>query len=127
MGEEQRRFIRIRSRLTVFIKYLDTGKVQRALTEDVSARGLCLVTETVLTPGTKLELELKLPDRDARITFTGEVMWSKPIGGKPLKSYELPTAETGVKFVNIDPNDEKLLMLYARLNAPPPASEANDP
>ena len=122
MGEEQRRFIRIQSRLMTFIKHLDTGKVRRALTRDVSAAGVCLVTEELLTPGTRLGIEIKLPDREAPITFTGEVVWSKPIGGSG-KSYENPTAETGVKFVAIDPKDQKLVMLYARINAPPMESQ----
>ena len=118
MGEEQRRFIRIHSRLMTFIKFPDTGKVRRALTRDVSAGGICLVTEELLKPGTPLEVELKLPDRDSPIRFTAEVMWSKPVG-EPHKSYENPTAETGVRFVTIDPNDQKQLMLYAKVNAPP--------
>ena len=105
-----------------FIKYLDTGKVRRALTKDVSAGGVCLVTEELLKPGTQLGVEIKLPDREAPVTFTGEVVWSKPIGGSG-KSYENPTAEIGVKFVDIDPNDQKLVMLYARMNASPLESQ----
>lgn len=118
MGEEQRRFIRIHSRLMTFITFPDTGKVRRALTKDVSAGGVCLVTEELLKAGTPLDVELKLPDRDRSIAFTGVVKWSKPIG-ESHKSYENPTAETGVEFVRIDPDDQKQLMLYAKLNAPP--------
>ena len=120
MGEEQRRFIRVISRLTAVVKIAKTGKVRRALTKDISAGGICFVTEELLEPGTALEVELKLPDRDAPIAFLGEVSWSRPIGPAP-KSYQNPTAETGVKFISIDPKERDLIMLYAKLNAPPTA------
>ena len=119
MDQERRQFIRLNTRLTVIFKNLKTGKVRRALTKDLSGAGMGLITEEILAPGTPLEMEIKLPDREAPITFQAEVVWSKPVGG-PRKSYENPTAETGVKFVQVDPHDQKLLMLYARLNAPPP-------
>ena len=120
MGEEQRRFIRVTGRLVAVVKIVKTGKVRRALTRDISAGGICFVTEEILEPGTALEVELKLPDRDAPILFLGEVAWSRPIGPKP-KSYQDPTAETGIKFVSIDPKERELIVQYAKLNAPPPA------
>jgi uncharacterized protein (TIGR02266 family) len=120
MGEEQRRFIRVSSRLTAIVKVVKTGKVKRALTKDVSAGGVCFVTEEIMEVGTALEVELKLPDREAPVQFLGQVAWSRPVGPSP-KSYENPTGETGVKFVSIDPKDRALLMQYAKLNAPPPS------
>ena len=118
MGEEQRRFIRVTNRLPSMFKIITTGKVRRALTKDISAGGVCFITEELLEPGTALEVELKLPDRDAPIKFLGEVAWSRPIGPAP-KSYQNPTAETGIKFVSIDPKDRALIVQYAKLNAPP--------
>ena len=118
MGEEQRRFIRVPSRLNAIFKVVKTGKVRRALTKDISAGGVCFITEELLEPGTALEVELKLPDREAPITFLGEVAWSRPIGPPP-KSYQNPTSEAGIKFVSIDPKDRALIMQYAKLNAPP--------
>ena len=87
------------------------------MTKDVSAGGACFVMEELFTPGTKLELEIQLPDREAPIMLIGEVIWSKPMRDV-RKSSENPTAETGVKFVSIAPDDQKLLLLYTRLNAP---------
>ena|SRR3989338_929015 len=118
MGEEQRRFIRVTGRLVAVVTIVKTKKVRRALTKDISAGGICFVTEEILELGTALEVELKLPDREAPIIFLGEVAWSRPIGPKP-KSYQDPTAETGVKFVSIDPKERELIMQYAKLNAPP--------
>ena len=117
MGQEQRQFIRINTRLTAIFKILTTGKVRRALTKDVSGGGVCFVTEGLLEPGTALEIELKLPDRAEPIRFTGEVAWSRPVGGT-TKRYANPTAETGVRFVAIDAKDRALVLQYTTLNAP---------
>ena len=120
MGEEHRRFIRVTNRLPSTFKIITTGKVRRALTKDVSAGGISFITEELLEPGTALEVELKLPDREAPIIFLGEVAWSRPVGPPP-KSYQNPTAETGIKFVSIDPKERALITQYAKLNAPPSA------
>ena len=118
MPEERRKFIRITSRLTTIFKNLKTGKVRRALTKDLGGVGMCLVTEEILEPGTPLEVEFTLPDRPAPVMCQVEVVWSRPLR-MPTKSYENPTAETGVKFTTIDPKDLALLKQYVALNAPP--------
>jgi len=119
MNAERRQFIRAPSRLIVIFKNLKTNKVRRALTKDISASGLGLITEELLEPGTPLEIEVKFPDCASPMMFAAEVVWSRPVG-EPRKSYQNPTAETGVKFVRIEPKDQVLLKQYAALNAPPP-------
>ena len=122
MDEERRQHLRAASRLLAFVKDLNTLTVQRALTKDVSASGVCLVTEQLLKPGAKLELEIKLPDHGASITLTGEVVWSRLIQA-PHSFLDKPTVEAGVRFVSITPDVQKLISLYARLNAPPPGQK----
>ena len=118
MREERRRFIRTTTRLLTFYKVPSTGQVRRALTRDISGGGLSCVTETLLKPGTALEVEVKLPDRETPITFTVEVVWSKPVGGESTNPQN-QTAETGMKIVKINPKDQTLLVQYATLHAPP--------
>ena len=120
MSDEQQRAVRVKLRLMVFMKFVSDGKVLRVLTRNISGTGLSLVTEGALEPGTKLELEIRLPDRERPILCEAEVVWSRPTG-EPRKSYEVPTSETGVKFVNIDPKEQSQLLQYARLNALPDA------
>ena len=48
MQEERRQSPRVRLRLTTTFKLLRTGKVLRALTKDVGAGVLCLVTDGLL-------------------------------------------------------------------------------
>ena len=117
-GEDQRRFIRIPARLMTFIRFPKTGKVWRALTVDVSAGGIRLVTDELLEPGTVLELELKLPDREAPVACTAEVVRSVFVEGGPNTSAHV-TVESALKFTQIDPKDQSLLLLYTRFNAPP--------
>ncbi len=118
MGAERRRFFRLASRLTTIFKILKSGKVRRALTKDMGGGGLCLITEEMLEPGTKLAVEIKLPDRAETVTFLAEVVWSRLVCASH-KSYENVTVETGVRFIDPNPKDQALIIQYARMNAPP--------
>jgi len=115
MQKERRQSPRVRLRLTTTFKLLRTGKVLRALTKNVGAGGLCLITDELLEPGSPLELEVHLPDRPAPVRCVGEVVWSRPIEST-ARSYEQP-AETGVKFTSIDPADRSSIMQFAAMNA----------
>lgn len=118
MAPERRRYLRAHSRLTATITHVDTGKTRRALTRNVSEQGFCLITEGLLPSGTRLEVRLTFPDRDQPLVMQAEVVWSQPVG-PPGKSYETPTAENGLRIVQIDPKDRVLLAQYAALYAPP--------
>ena len=121
MSDEQRRqAVRVKLRLMVFMKCVGTRKVLRLLTKNISGTGMALVTEGMLEPDTKLELEITLPDRETPILCEARVVWSQPTG-EPHKSYAAPPSETGVHFVNIAPKDQAQLLQYARLNAFPDA------
>lgn len=118
MSEERRDAVRSGMALVTFLKFLDSGKVQRALTRNISGVGICVVAEGVFQPGLQLGVEIKMPDRDVPIGFTGEVVWSQPVE-ESRKSYEQPKAEVGLKFVTIAPKDQALLRQYAMLYASP--------
>lgn len=115
---ERRECIRIRERLVAFVKDPATGKVHRGLTNNISSVGVCVVTEQFFKPGAPLEVEIKLPDREAPVTFTGEVVWSR-VAEEAQKVYEGPTVELGIKFVQIDLRDLTLIQQHAALNALP--------
>lgn len=119
MSDERRHAGRTPARIMTFMKFPKTGKVQRVLTKDISAVGLRIVTEGVLESGTTLEVEMTLPDGSPPIGFTVEVVWSQAIQ-EPRKSYEIPTAETGVKFVTIDPKQLSLIRQFVAFNTPLP-------
>ena len=77
MGKQDRKAVRVKLRLTAFMKFVSTGKVVRVLTKDISGLGMSLVTDGTLELGTELELEITLPDRETPITCGAEVVWSK--------------------------------------------------
>ena len=119
MSDERREFIRVREKLVTVVKQTATGKVHRALTRDLSGVGICLITNEPLESGAPLELELKLPELDRMIPFTGLVAWSKVID-EPRKRYEEPMREVGIRFVDIAPKDLALIKQHTAMNAVPP-------
>jgi c-di-GMP-binding flagellar brake protein YcgR len=118
MGDEQRRDPRVGTRLTTFLKDLKTGKVRRALTRDISAGGLCVVTDELFEIGTMLGVEVQLPDRERPIVCQAVVVRSQFAEGSSER--RAATIETGLQFVAIDPKERSLLQYYAKLNPPPP-------
>jgi c-di-GMP-binding flagellar brake protein YcgR len=67
-----------------------TPSDDKAVTQDISQGGLCLLLNNKLPPGTTLEVRLNLPgDEPKRIETFVEVVWQKKIDNGFL---------TGVKF-----------------------------
>ena len=114
MEGERREAGRGQARLTTVLKDLDTGRVMRVLTKNLTAKGMCVITEGLLRPGTRLEVDLKLPDREAPLTLQAEVAWSRVID-EPEKGYETPATETGIAFTKLDPNDLASIKYHAAL------------
>ncbi len=53
------------------------GKVVECSTVDVSATGLRILLETSVATGSRLGLEVAVPEGDERYLLGGEVMWSR--------------------------------------------------
>ncbi len=120
MPQEHRQFIRGTIRLLTFLKVLETGKVYRVLTKNLSGSGMLVAAEQALAPETKLEVEVALPDRSTPFRCQAAVVWSRPTGGSAPGR---PTgADVGIKFLNLDPKDQMLLKQYAAMGVPPPQS-----
>lgn len=119
MNDDRRRSVRARARLMTIVKNIRTGKAHRVLTNNLSGVGISFASEEHLEPGDKLELEIALPDSATPITCRADVVWVRAVGG-PRKSYETPTCEIGVKFVDLAPKAQALFKQYAVMNAPPP-------
>jgi hypothetical protein len=120
MDAERREYIRVREKLVTFVKQTATGKVHRALTRDISGVGICLITNEPLEAGAPLEFELKLPEFDRAVPFTGHVAWSK-VMNEAGAGFKEPMREIGIRFVNIAPKDLTLIRQHAAMNAVPPA------
>jgi len=118
-ADERRRNIRLQTRLSARVTNVSTGVSEQALTKDISGKGVCLITTDMIEPGTPMSVELQLPDHHAPVSFLGDVVWSMlllPPGGEAKN----PPAETGVRYVSIDPKVRTAIIQYAQLNALPP-------
>lgn len=107
--DDRRRFARLDIALTVSYAPLDRHGVadidpRDALTADISAGGLRLMTPTVLEPGTPLDLGIYLAESDVPIKAEGEVVWQTKLSDT---SYE-----TGVLIRHIADPDKKKLMEF---------------
>ncbi len=77
--EDRRIFARLPVRLP--LRFIDVGenKEGEAETQDISAKGIGLVTNEELSPRTPLEMWLQLPDRSEPLYTRGEVVWSRAL------------------------------------------------
>ena len=78
-----------------------------SLTKDISPDGIRLVAPEDLTPGTILELTMKVKGDDETCKAVGEVVWDKPSEDKP-GYYEI-----GIKFTEIDHSELASMLIRA--------------
>lgn len=80
-----------------------------ALTRDISAGGVKIMTNVRLTAGTELRLSVALSGRRRLIRARGVVRWSRSI-------YEEDLFEMGVEFTLLSPDDRVCLLehIYKR-------------
>lgn len=83
-GDEEMQDRRIFARFpTEFpLRFLDMnrGREGQAQTQDISAKGIGLLTNEELSPHTPLEMWLEIPDKGEPLYARGEVAWSKSQG-----------------------------------------------
>jgi hypothetical protein len=67
---------RHRKRLT--LRFGIDAPTRLAFTEDISLQGMCIKTAMVCSPGSRLNIELNLPDGNVAM-IAGLVMWAKKV------------------------------------------------
>lgn len=110
--DERRKFVRISARLKTTCQVLGADDSLSLLTKNVSQGGLSLFTKSRMAPGAVLGLEVHFPGRAAPVRFTAQVMWS----GELLSEHPGPgraSYETGVRFLDISPEDRDFLLRHA--------------
>jgi len=78
--DDRRIFARFPAKLQLRYLDLDTNIENEAETQDISAKGIGLVTNQRLHPRAPLEMWLKIPDRGEPLYARGEVVWSDTLG-----------------------------------------------
>ena len=118
--EERRRFVRLDTRLDLAYTILPSGQAKQSLTKNVSAGGICLISDQALPPGTRLQVALKLPGREQSVNAIAEVVWNEPYE-VISKAERRRSAEVGLRFVEIAPADREALMQHVILSLQPTA------
>jgi len=115
-GSDRRRNQRREGRSAVYYRLVDatgpgTSRLRGAVSGNLSAGGLLLLTRHEHGPGTRLELELLLPARSGspvcrHVVFAGEVIRCEPVPGSGARF------EVGVRMDALSDEDRDHLAAY---------------
>lgn len=75
--QDHRIFERVKAQLPLKFLNLNENEEGRAVTEDISAKGVGFATDTAIKPGTPLEMWLQVHDKGEPLYIRGEVVWSR--------------------------------------------------
>jgi len=117
--EERRKFVRLDTRLQMQCTVLPTGTTKATVSKDIGGGGICLFSDKPLTAGTRVQVAMKLPDKEQPVNFVGEVVWCDQyeVIGKAERQHSI---EAGVRFVEISPQDRDAVMQYVILQMKSP-------
>ena len=115
--EDRRRSYRLNAWLHAYYRIAGSEQPFNAMTRNVGAGGVALLTERRLECGTPLQVEVKFSDREP-ITFTAAVAWSEALI-RPGMGDQPRAFETGLRFVDITPENRKQILLFTVLSPPP--------
>lgn len=88
------------------VKYDTANEFKVEYTKNVSRGGMFIRTTSPIDTGTKMQLELFLPDLNEPILLSVEVVHSK------MDMYDKRNTGVGVKFIDIDPLSKSILKNY---------------
>lgn len=116
---QRRQYIRLPARLPITYTILPV-KVPPvpAVTRNTGGGGVGFFTETKLEPHIVLRICVTFPGYHRSVTFTGEVVWSGKLflNKKDDAPHEF---ETGVRFIDVSPDDRAFIIQFARGEAAP--------
>jgi len=101
----RRNAIRVQRKIQVqFKKESDWFFLSRSgETEDISASGLCLVSDEPLEPGDRLDLKIDLPGGESPINVSGNICWVNRNSDR---------TRAGIKFNELEDGDQKRIRQY---------------
>jgi c-di-GMP-binding flagellar brake protein YcgR len=123
-GSERRQFLRVESTVPVMYWLSPTGDVPplRSLTKNIGGGGVCLYLSQPLLPGTRLQVQMRLPEDGRSFPFTAEVAWcDAPKAGGAAG----PSVMAGLRFIEIAPEDQQAIIRYCLSRVPPSAPPAD--
>ncbi|MFC1623727.1 PilZ domain-containing protein [Candidatus Omnitrophota bacterium] len=106
--EEKRRFVRLEWPVVVYYKTLEEPCTEdQIVSSNISEGGVCFIVYERLPKETNLSIELQVPFDSMPIFVKGKVVWVKKVGEPHTRTFEV-----GVKFIEIEPKDQKRFMTY---------------
>ena len=96
---------------TIRISFKKESDFYKSYIGNLAKGGLFVKTNKVLPVDTLLNLELTLPKADRAVHTTGKVIWNR---AENTSSEKMPPG-MGIQFVDIDPEDERLLKNYMEM------------
>ncbi len=114
--KDRRKSIRINTEIDVLYEVASGSTVRKraSLTRNISLGGINLALSEKLLPGTRLSLQLNIPQNPRPIFTDGEIVWIKEILEKPSEQKEQRLFATGIKFIYINPTDEAALDAFIK-------------
>lgn len=112
---ERRRASRIPVELTVFVHA--PAHFFQAETADVSQGGMFLVTDRVLSPGTRVVLDFGLPGTDEALEIDAVVRWSRTDDDQRRTGTAAPRG-FALAFENVPAATASLLEAYCKVREP---------
>ena len=119
--DERRRFVRLPVKLNTAIQVVGAENPLLSLTKDTSGGGIAFFTRDLVAPGTVVQLQLKFPERPKAIVCKAQVIWSGPLLREHTSKNDAGF-EAGVRFLEIAPEDQRFILQYSTVNAPPELS-----
>jgi uncharacterized protein (TIGR02266 family) len=93
---------------TMRISFKKESDFYKSYIGNLAKGGLFVKTNKILPVNTLLNLELTLPKAERAVHTTGKVIWNR---AENISSEKMPPG-MGIQFIDIDPEDERLLKNY---------------
>lgn len=109
VGEERREMLRTDITAEVIYNILGEPEAKhKCRSNDISGSGIRLIIDEKLAKGVILEMEINIPELEPIFT-RGEVVW---VGEISLREDDKGPFAAGVRFIDIEPADQKRLLEY---------------
>lgn len=109
--DSRRRFIRFDLDTNIKFRFFDNiDESIKGKAKNLSAEGVCIVTEKEIPLDKDIELDISLPGKKRAIRVRGRIVWIHKI--KSMDKGLADRHEAGIKLYTADKDDENTLLRY---------------
>lgn len=110
---ERRRFIRFDLDTNIKFRFFEGMSVNESIkgkAKNLSAEGVCIVTQKEIPGNKNIELDISLPGKKRPVRIHGRVVWTHRVKGADKNMPD--RFESGIKLYTVDEDDENTLLKY---------------